>query len=90
MENAGEEGWRVLVSLFPKDWEELARRSGAIERLRGFPSAEALLRTLLVHFGQGYSLRETAVRARAAEVATVSDVALLKRLRRAEGWLREL
>lgn len=90
MNSAMEESWRVLVSLFPSDWEELARQSGAIERLRGFRSVEALMRVLLVHFGQGYSLRETVVQARVADWARVSDVALLKRLRRAEEWLREL
>ena len=37
---------------------------GAVERLRGFRSVGDLLRVLLLHIGKGYSLRETAVRAR--------------------------
>jgi len=36
-----------------------------------------LLRTLLLHVGTGWSLRETAVRAKLAGVAEVSDVTLL-------------
>jgi hypothetical protein len=48
------------------------------------------MRVLLLHVGQGYSLRETTVRARAAGLASVSDVALFKRLRGAEGWLQAL
>jgi hypothetical protein len=68
----------------------MALRSGAVERLRGFRSPDALLRTLLLHVGRGYSLRETTVQAKLANWADVSDVALLKRLRNSEGWLRSL
>src|SRR2546429_9629079 len=90
MENVGSEDWQVLLALFPKDWERLAGESGALARLRGFSSTEALLRTILLHVSRGYSLRETVVQARAAKLAAVSDVALLKRLRNAENWLRNL
>jgi Transposase DDE domain len=48
------------------------------------------MRTLLLHVARGYSLRETVVRARLARLATVSDGALLKRLRSAEEWFRTL
>jgi hypothetical protein len=84
------ENWNVLVSLFPKDWVEQAWETGAVERLRGFGDEGALMRTLLLHVGRGYSLRETVVRAKASGVAEVSDVALLKRLRKSEEWLRGL
>jgi hypothetical protein len=90
MENVGGEDWQVLLSLFPKDWQKQAGESGALTRLRGFCSAEALLRTILLHVARGYSLRETVTQARAAKLASVSDVALLKRLRNAEIWLRNL
>jgi len=90
MGNAHDEDWEVLLRLFPPNWEELARQSGAVERLRGFDSIGALLRTLLLHVGPGYSLRETVVRAKAAGLAEVSDVALLKRLRAAGEWWRLL
>ena len=68
----------------------MALSSGAVERLRGFRSPDALLRTLLLHVARGYSLRETTVQAKLANWADVSDVALLKRLRNSEGWLRSL
>jgi hypothetical protein len=84
------ENWQVLRSMFPSGWEQLGRSSGAIKRLRGFSSVEALLHTLLMHVGCGWSLRETAVQAKLAGIADVSDVALLDRLRDAEGWLRQL
>lgn len=86
----GEENWKVLCALLPGNWEQQARLSGAMARLRGFASPEALLRAVLLHVARGYSLRETVVHAKAAGVASVSDVALLKGVRRSGEWLREL
>ena len=73
------EDWSVLLSLFPADWEELGRKTGAVTRLRGFDDIGDVLRTLLMHVGTGWSLRETAVRAKLAGIAEVSDVTLLNR-----------
>lgn len=56
-------------------------------RLRGAASLSDLLRTLLLHIAHGCSLRTTAVVAKAAGWASMSDVALLKKLRACEGWL---
>lgn len=88
--NALDEDWKILTGLFPPDWQLDARQSGAVARLRGFDSVEEVLRVLLLHVGCGYSLRETAVRAKAAGIAEVSDVTLLNRLRQAEAWLQHL
>jgi hypothetical protein len=88
--NALDEDWKVLVGLLPPNWQRAARLSGAVQRLRGFDSLNEVLRVLLMHVGCGYSLRETAVRAKAAGIAEVSDVTLLNRLRQAEGWLQHL
>jgi Transposase DDE domain len=88
--SAVEEDWRVLLTLFPSGWQELGRDTGAVTRLRGFDSLEALLRTLLLHVGCGWSLRETAVQAKLAGIAEVSDVTLMTRLRQSEEWLRQL
>jgi hypothetical protein len=84
------EDWQVLLGLFPAGWEELGRSTGAVARLRGFDSLNDLFRTLLLHVGCGWSLRETAVQAKLAGIADVSDVTLLNRLRQAEDWLRQL
>ena len=84
------EDWQVLQGLFPAGWEELGRSSGAVARLRGFNSLNDLFRTLLLHIGCGWSLRETAVQAKLAGIADVSDVTLLNRLRQSEDWLRQL
>src|SRR5713226_949615 len=84
------EDWEILLGLFPPEWRQLGRSSGAVKRLRGFASLEAVLRTLLMHVGCGWSLRETAVQAKLAGIADVSDVTLLNRLRDSESWLRLL
>lgn len=86
-----DENWEVLLSAFPSGWQQLAKETGAIKhRLKEFRSEGDLLRVLLLHVGKGYSLRETAVIAKAAGLADVSDVALLKRLRKSEQWLLRL
>jgi hypothetical protein len=90
MTDPSSESWPVLLSLFPSDWKSQAIHWGAITRLRRFPSAEAMLRILLLHVGNGYSLRETAVVAGKAGLAEVSDVAILDRLRQSENWWRQL
>ena len=82
----GEE-WRVLLSFLPSNWRELAVSSGALHGLRKDKSPESLLRTLLIHLGCGHSLRETVARARLAQVSDLSDVALMKRLRKSKDWL---
>jgi Transposase DDE domain len=90
MENAAEEDWQVLASLFPKGWDQQAKETGAMERQRGITAPDTLLRLFLLHVARGYSLRETSVRAEEAGLATISDVGLLKRLRRSEDWLHWL
>lgn len=82
-----EEDWDLLLKFLPEGWKEMAKKSGALKGLRKDKSPENLLRTLLLHIGCGHSLRETVVRARQAGIADLSDVALLKRLRKAKEWL---
>ena len=86
----GGEDWGLLMSFFPDNWEELAIETGALKGLRKDKSPENLLRMLLIHLGCGHSLRETVGRARHAHLADLSDVALLKRLRKSRDWLYAL
>ena len=67
----------------------MARSTGALRRARDIPDAESLLRLLLLHVVNGYSLAETAVRASQLGME-LSAVALFKRLRASEEWLRWL
>lgn len=88
--NALAEDWELLMSFFPRDWRKQARTCGALKGLRQDKSAEVYLRVLLLHLGCGFSLRETIVRAQQAGLADLSDVALLKRLRKSKAWLQQL
>src|ERR1022692_668458 len=82
--------WDLVKGLLPTDWEAGARQCGALRRCRNVDSAETLLRLILLHVAGGLSLRQTVVRAQALGWATLSDVALLKRLRASAGWLESL
>jgi hypothetical protein len=88
--NLLDEEWEFLTDFLPRDWREQARTTGALRRARGIASADCLLRLILMHTATGLSLRQTVVRAREQSIADISDVALLKRLRSSEAWLRSL
>ena len=85
-----DEDWEVLLSFLPQDWRELAQDTGALKGLRkrqggrqpaADPSAAPRSRTLVA--GDGGS-RPT------AHLADLSDVALLKWLKKSKGWLHAL
>lgn len=77
-----------LWTFLPPGWARNAKELGALRRCRKFHDAQVLLRILLIHLAEGCSLRETAVRARQGGLASVSDVAIMDRLRQAAEWFR--
>jgi len=77
---ADEQGWRALATFLPEELELWCVEMGVIKRKRQIQDMETLLRLIMVH-ASGYSLRETASWAREKGIATLSDVALLKRFR---------
>ncbi len=86
-----DEEWDILAGLLPDGWRGLARETGAMQRARGaIDTPDTLLQLLLLHVATGLSLKQAAVRAHQQGIASISDVALLKRLRTSEAWLREL
>jgi hypothetical protein len=84
--------WPYLLSYLPSslDLEATAAQTGALRRKRQVDSASTLLRLALAYGFCGLSLRQTAAWAEAADVASLSDVALLKRFRRASPWLAQI
>jgi hypothetical protein len=84
-----DESWQIIRQVFPPNLETIARQSGSFRRARTVGSAETLLRLLLMH-ASGLSLRQTALRAKERGLATLSAVALFKRLRHSEAFLQQL
>ncbi len=84
--------WDMLVeTLGGSDLvERLARETGAFTRSRNVKDAESLLRLCLTYGPGDKSLRVGAAWAEATGVASLSDVALLKRLRKCPNWLEAL
>lgn len=90
--NFFQDQWKSLLKMLPADFdlETTSRQSGALKRRRAVSSAETLLRLALVWGLGGLSLRATAAWAEMQQLAKLSDVALLKRLRQAAPWLGQL
>lgn len=82
--------WGTVAGFFPAGLEEMATKCGALVRRREIKTAENLVRLALVYALDDVSLREASVWAREAGVAELSDVAVLKRLRRCVPLLRLL
>lgn len=87
MKPAPKDEWRVIESMLPTGWREAAREQGAFRRARYIDDPSALLRVLLFHAVNDGGLRETVAQARASEIVSMSQVALLKRLRTSAKWL---
>lgn len=80
--------WEMLLRFLPENWAAKAVELGALVRKRKIPTADTLLRVLLIHLADGKSLRTTAAYAREAGLCDVKDVALLYRLQESGEWLR--
>lgn len=85
-------GWaRILARLSADtDLAASARETRAFIRARGVPDAATLLRLAMAYAMGGMGLRGIAAWAESAGIASVSDVALLDRLRNAAVWLERL
>jgi hypothetical protein len=84
--------WPYLISWLGGEARvnALAYQSGAFHRRREIESPSQVLQLLLTWAVAERSLRETAALAAEAEMADVSDVALMKRFARAGKWLGAL
>lgn len=84
--------WPYLATLIgsPEEIARSAAAAGALIRRREVRSADTLLRLAITYGFCGFSLRQTAAYAQTVGFASISDVALLKRLRRCGPWLGEL
>jgi hypothetical protein len=79
-----DQDWNFVLSLLPADWEQLAYDTGAFTRPANIQSPSVLLRLMFMHLGLGLSLKETSTSANVTNLASVSDVTLLQRLRKCD------
>ncbi len=82
--------WEDFLACFPPNWREVAAATNALKGLRQDKDPDVLMRVLMLHLLCGYSLRETSAIAAEAGIASLSDVAVLKRLRKSGDMFREL
>jgi hypothetical protein len=89
--NLLESQWRYLLSMLPAkvDLEASAREKGALLRRRVVQSAETLLRLAFVYCC-GLSLRQTSCWASLQGLGRISQVGVMKCLRRSSAWLEFL
>jgi len=85
-----EEEWAYLVGLLPANLDDLAVATGALRRRRAVSSGEDLVRLCLAYALEDWSLRQTAAMAEMLGWHSISDVAILKRLRSCPRFLAEL
>ncbi|MBL3996496.1 hypothetical protein FQP75_06595 [Escherichia coli] len=86
--NYSHDNWSAILAHIgkPEELDTSARNAGALTRRREIRDAATLLRLGLAYGPGGMSLREVTAWAQLHDVATLSDVALLKRLRNAADW----
>jgi hypothetical protein len=92
VEHARDAGWRGLVARLEEviDLEASARARGVLRRRRAIGSASDLLRLAFAFVLGRLSLRSVVAWAAEQDLAELSDVALLKRLKGSAEWLGDL
>lgn len=82
--------WEDFLKCFPTNWREIAETSKVLKGQRKDKEPDKLMRVFMLHLLCGYSLRETSTIAAEAGIASLSDVAILKRLRKSSNMFKEL
>jgi len=82
-----ERDWEQVLGLMPIDLDASARDEKALQRQRKVKNASDLLRLVLNYALGDLSLRLTGAWSTIADVAGISDVAVLKRLCKCRSWL---
>lgn len=80
---------KILPHL-PQQMDEMAKRTGVMQRKRGVSSAVDLLRMLFLYASSKFSFRILAAAACALEISAISDTAWRKRFSKAVPFLREI
>lgn len=81
--------WDELVQFLPDGWEDKVKELGLLKFSRKFTGKDGpsrLLRTLLIHLSGNISLRSTSALVKKGNIADISDVGILKRLKKSSNW----
>lgn len=76
-----EDNWELLLKFLPNNWEQMVYDTKALIRRRVIDSPDTLLRLLLMYLSDDCSLVSTVAKAKLLNIANISDVTLLNRLR---------
>lgn len=82
-----EDEWQYVLNMMPPDLEESAVAMLALQRRRAIKSGSDLLRVALCYALCDLSLRHVGAWAKLIGVASMSDVAIMERVKRADEWL---
>jgi hypothetical protein len=81
--------WDTVLSFLPENWQDKFKELGVLKfgrKFSGNDKESRLLRVLFMHLADGMSLRVTATQARLTNLADISDVGILARLRKSASW----
>ncbi len=81
---------KKILPHLPKQLDELAAQTGAVQRKRGIRSAQDLLKILFLYACSDFSFRILATAACALGISDVSDTAWRKRFLKAVPFLHEI
>ena len=79
-----------ILPYLPKQMDEMAKRTGAMQRKRGVCSCVDLLRMLFLYASSNFSFRVLAVAACSLGISAISDTAWRKRFSKAAPFLRDI
>lgn len=82
--------WDELLTNMPIDIESSAKDFGAITRKREIKSGRDLLRIILAYCGMDWSFRTLGAWSLSIGLATISDVAIRNRVKKATAWMQAM
>ena len=80
--------FKQLLEILPEGWEEKAKELGALQRAREIKTPEELLRIILLYLTEGKSMAGTSAITNLTGEATISKVAVFKRIQKSGDWLQ--
>ena len=80
--------FKQLLVILPEGWQEKAKELGALQRAREIKTPEELLRLILLYLTEGKSMAGTSAITNLSGEATMSKIAVFKRIQNSGEWLQ--